>query len=43
MLQNTRITACTVFELSKENQEGDGQVVNVPTAPPPRLELKAFE
>ena len=43
MQQNARITAFTVFELSKENQQGEGEGVNVPLAPPPRLELKAFE
>ena len=44
MLQNARITAVTIFELLKKINKGVGRGgVNVPPAPPPRLELKAFE
>ena len=39
MLQNSRVTAFTVFELLRENQLGGGG--NNPTSPP-RLRLKLF-
>ena len=36
--------SCYHFWVIKKNQQGGGEGgVNVPPAPPPRLELKAFE
>ena len=42
MRQNARVTAFTVFELLRENQQGEGGGVNLLSAPA-RLGLKMFK
>ena len=39
MLQNARVTAFTISELLRENQQG----VKLPPSPPPRLGLRSYE
>ena len=38
MLQNSRVTAFTVFELSRENQKGEGKITPFPS--PGRTQIK---
>ena len=38
MLQNSRVTAFTVFELSRENQKGEGKITPLPS--PGRTQIK---
>ena len=43
MLQNARITAFTVFELLKENQQGDGEGGKCTTCTPTQIRVKGFK